>query len=305
MWQPWVAPCHNVIFGNHMLQNIKPVIDWTTGAMTFPHSESATNQLRAMRITLWLNSFTLTNQSKATLIYTIEETKFDKPTMSELDQLVKDVPCPYHDYLDKFSETKAQALPPHQEYNLKIDLRDNATPPFRALHSMAAAESTALKEYLDDMLTKGYICPSTSPAVGPILFVKKKDGSLRLCVDYQCLNQITIKNRYPFPLMNSLLNQLASAKIFTKIDFCSAYNLVQVAEGHECKTAFRTWHRLFEYLVMMFGFTDASSVFQRFINDVLKQEIDNFCVAFVDDILIYSQDKALHIQNVGTVPRQL
>ncbi|KAM0789314.1 hypothetical protein ACM66B_000152 [Microbotryomycetes sp. NB124-2] len=258
-----------------------------------------------MRITRQLSSFTLTDQSKATLFYTIEETKLDEPTMSELDQLVKAVPRPYHDYLDVFSETKAQALPPHREYDLKIDLKDEATPPFGPLYSMAAAESTALKEYLDDMLAKGYIRPSTSPAAAPILFVKKKDGSLRLYVDYRRLNQITIKNRYPLPLIDSLLDQLAPAKIFTKIDLRSAYNLVRVAEGHEWKTAFRTRHGLFEYLVMPFGLTNAPSVFQRVINDVLRQEIDNFCVAYLDDILIYSQDEVSPIQHVRTVLQRL
>lgn len=167
------------------------------------------------------------------------------------------VPQAYHDYLDVFSKTEADKLPPHRPFDHHITLQDGKTPPFGPIYSLSEKELGVLREYLDENLTKGFVVPSESPAAAPILFVKKKDGSLRLCVDYRGLNKITVKNRYPLPLIPELLDRLRKAKIFTKIDLRGAYNLLRIAEGDEWKTAFRTRYGLFEYKVMPFGLTNA------------------------------------------------
>ena len=175
-----------------------------------------------------------------------------KATMSpaECAQFESSVPAEYHEFADVFSAADAKALPPHRPYDHTIDLEEGAAPPYGPIYSMSEMELKALREYLDDILGKGFIRPSNSPAGAPILFAKKKDGSLRLCVDYRGLNAITRKNRYPLPLVGDLLDRLRSAKFFTKIDLRAGYNNVRISPGHEWKTAFRTRYGSFEYLVM-------------------------------------------------------
>src|SRR5690349_1843571 len=133
------------------------------------------------------------------------------------------------------------------------------------------------------------------------MFAQKKDKSLRLCVDYRRLNDITIKNRYPLPLISSLLQQASVGVIFSKIDLRGAYNLVRIQEGHEWKTAFRTPFGLFEYLVMPFGLTNAPACFQHLMNDIFRDLIGKFVVIYLDDILIYSTNESEHISHVRTV----
>jgi len=126
------------------------------------------------------------------------------------------------------------------------------------------------------------------------LFVKKSDGSLRLCVDYRGLNEITVKNRYPLPLIQETLARLSKAKWFTKLNLRGAYNLLRIAEGEEWKTAFRTRYGHFEHNVMPFGLTNAPASFQHLINDTFRDFLDVFCTAYLDDILIYSDSLAEH-----------
>jgi hypothetical protein len=122
------------------------------------------------------------------------------------------------------------------------------------------------------------------------LFVKKKDGSLRLCVDYPGLNKITKKNQYPLPLISGLLDRLCTGKIFTKLDLRGAYNLLKIHSGDEWKTIFRTRYGHFEYTVMPFGLTNAPAVFQHLMNDIFREYMDEFVVVYLDDILIFSKD---------------
>ena len=147
---------------------------------------------------------------------------------------------------------------------------------------------------MDENLSKGFIRASSLPAEAPILFVKKSDGSLRLCVDYRGLNAGTIKNRYLLPLIIETLMRLFKAHYYTALDVRGAYNLLRVAEGDEWKMAFRMRYGLYESLVMPFGLTNPPADFQRFINDVLHPFLDAFCTAYLDDILIYSETLEEH-----------
>ena len=147
--------------------------------------------------------------------------------------------------------------------------------------------------------------PQTSPAGAPILFVKKRDGSLRLCVDYRGLNKITIKNRYPLPLIGESLDRLRSATVFTKLDLRAGYNLVRIAKGDEWKTAFRTRYGHYEYRVMPFGLTNAPATFQNLMNDVLRDFLDDFAIVYLDDILIFSRSLAEHKPHVRLVLERL
>jgi len=196
-------------------------------------------------------------------------------------------------------------LPPHRPYDHKIQLEPGTTPPFGPLYTLSETELKALDEYIKENLTKGYIQASTSPAGAPILFVKKRDGSLRLCVDYRGLNKITIKNRHPLPLIGESLDRLRSATVFSKLDLRAGYNLVRIAEGDEWKTAFRTRYGHFEYRVMPFGLTNAPATFQHLMNDVLRDFLDDFVVVYLDDILIFSTSLDEHKRHVRRVLERL
>jgi hypothetical protein len=196
-------------------------------------------------------------------------------------------------------------LPPHQPYDHAIPTEEGKEVPFGPLYKLAPSELEELQKYLKDNLEKGFIRRSTSPAGAPVLFVKKKDGSLRLCVDYRKLNDISIKNRCPLPLIDETLDQFQGAEIFTKLDAKGAYNLIRIAAGNEWKTAFRTRYGHYEYLVMPFGLTNAPATFQAYINDVLKKHLDHFVVVYLDDILIYSKNYSEHVEHVKLVMEDL
>jgi hypothetical protein len=198
------------------------------------------------------------------------------------------------DYADMFDHAKADTLPVRRRFNHHIPLEEGKAPPYGPLYSLSAKELLETRNYLDEHLLNGFIQPSQSPAAAPILFVKKKDGSLCLCVDYQGLNRITIKNQYPLPLIPELLDCLSTAWYFSKIDLCNAYHQIHIAEGDEWKMAFRTRYRLFEYRVMPFSLTNTPTSFQSLVNSTLSNMIDLFVIACLDDILFYSDTREEH-----------
>ena len=217
------------------------------------------------------------------------------------------LPKEYLDFADSvFAEPSNHELPPRRPgLDHEIPLVDGAKPVVRPIYNLSENELKALKEYVDDYLKKGFIRPSTSPFGSPVLFVKKPDGSLRLCVDYRALNRMTVKNRHPLPLIRETLDRLCKARYFTKIDLLSAFNQIRIALGEEWKTAFRTRYGHFEYCVMPFGLTNAPATFQAFINSVLHEFLDKSCVAYLDDILIYSETLEEHVQHVRAILEKL
>jgi len=162
-------------------------------------------------------------------------------------------------------------------------------------------EQETLKKFIDENLTNEFIRSTSSPHGALVLFVKKKDGSLRLCVDFRGLNRITKKDRYPLPLISNLLDSPCKARIYTKIDLRHAYHLVCIAEGDKWKTAFCTRYGAFEWSVMPFGLTNVPATFQCFMNDVFSDLLDVCIVVYLDDILIYSDDIMQHRSYVTEV----
>jgi len=162
-----------------------------------------------------------------------------------------------------------------------------------------------LKTQLTDLMNKGFIRPSVSPFGAPVLFVHKKEGTLRLCVDYRALNKATIKNRYPLPRIDELMDQLAGAKYFTKIDLYSGYHQIRIKEDDVPKTAFRTRYGHYEFLVLPFGLTNAPATFMTLMNNVFREYLDKFVVIYLDDILVYSKTKDEHVQHLRNVLSKL
>jgi len=215
------------------------------------------------------------------------------------------IPEEYHEYADVFSKSKAETLAPHRPYDLRIDLEKDSYPLVGTIYSLSKFEQEALKEFINENLTNGFICSTSSSHGAPVLFVKKKDGSLRLCIDFRGLNKITKKDRYPLPLISNLLDSPRKARIYTKIDLRHAYHLVRIAEGDEWKTAFRTRYGAFEWSVMPFGLTNAPAAFQRFMNDLFSDLLDMCVVVYLDDILIYSDDITQHRVHIKEVLKRL
>ena len=155
------------------------------------------------------------------------------------------------------------------------------------------------------MLAKGFIRKSSSPAAAPLFFVPKPAGGVRICQDYRALNDITVKNRYPLPFIRETLEYITNAQFYTKLDVISAFNRVRIAEAHEWMTAFITRFGLYEMLVTPFGLCNAPSTFQNYINHTLHGALDNYCTAYLDDVLIYSKTREEHTKHVNEVIRRL
>lgn len=221
------------------------------------------------------------------------------------DQEFATLPTVYSDLTEVFSQQSATHLPPHRPYDCAIELLPGTIPPKGRIFPLSQPESEAMNSYIQEELGKGFIRPSTSPAAAGFFFVKKKDGNLRPCIDYRGLNEITVKYRYPLPLVPAALEQLRQAKIYTKLDLRSAYNLIRIKQGDEWKSGFSTTRGHYEYTVMPFGLANSPSVFQAFMNDVFRDMLDQWVIVYIDDILIYSNTVEEHIQHVRTVLQRL
>lgn len=223
-----------------------------------------------------------------------------------IEELKARIPVKYHSEIEVFVKQDADKLRHHGPEDHQIHLTEGATPPFaRNYRPMSAQELDAVKKYIDENLAKNFIRPSSSRAASPILLVRKPGGGIRVCVDYRALNEITIKNRYPIPLISETLDRLSKARIFSKFDIIHAFNRIRMKEGQEWLTAFNTRYGQFEYLVMPFGLCNAPGTFQNYINEAVRDYLDHFCTAYLDDILVYSDTEEQHTEHVLKVLRRL
>ncbi|GKE74569.1 putative reverse transcriptase domain-containing protein, partial [Tanacetum coccineum] len=185
-------------------------------------------------------------------------------------------------------------LPLTRQVEFKIDLIPGAAPVARAPYRLAPSEMKELSEQLKELSEKGFIRLSSSQWGTPVLFVKKKDGSFWMCIDYRELNKLTVKNHYPLPIIDDLFDQLQGSSVYSKIDLRSVYHQLRVREEDILKTAFRTRYGHYEFQVMPFGLTNALVVFMDLMNRVCKPYLDKFMIVFIDDIMIYSKNKQEH-----------
>jgi hypothetical protein len=211
------------------------------------------------------------------------------------------IPATYGESVEVFSKHKAETHLPHWSTDHAIDLEPGYNLPYGRNYNLSEFKLRTLKAYIEANLANRFIQRSSSPAAAPILFAKEKDGGLRLSVDYCTLNLATVKNEYPFPIIPGMLDRVREARIFTKLDFRSAYNLIGIKEGDEYNTAFPTHYGQFEYMVMPFGLTNTLATFQSYIDDFLRPYIADFAVCNLDDILFDSTNEKEHEEHVGQV----
>ncbi|XP_019056669.1 PREDICTED: uncharacterized protein LOC109116182 [Tarenaya hassleriana] len=222
----------------------------------------------------------------------------DKPDQPTIPAEVRRV---LNEFSDVMPEELPKRLPPRRGIDHAIELIPGAKPPAMPPYRMAPPELAELKRQIEDLLEAGYIQPSKAPYGAPVLFQKKKDGSLRMCIDYRALNKVTVKNKYPIPLIADLFDQLKDARVFSKLDLRSGYYQVRVAEGDEPKTACITRYGSFEFKVMPFGLTNAPATFCTMMNQIFHDYLDKFVVVYLDDIVVYSRDLSEHVGHLRTV----
>ena len=212
---------------------------------------------------------------------------------------VEDVPV-VKDFPDVFPDD-LPALPPKRQVEFGIELNPGAAPIACAPYRLAPSEMKEMLSQLQKLLDNGFIRPSSSPWGAPVLFVKKKDGSMRMCIDYRELNKLTIKNRYPLPRIDDPFDQLQGSSVYSKIDLRSDYHQLPVKGSGIPKTAFRTRYGHYEFMVMPFGLTNAPAAFMDLMNRVCSQYLDKFVIVFIDDILIYSKSNEEHSNHLKLI----
>jgi Reverse transcriptase (RNA-dependent DNA polymerase) len=273
---------YDIILGIPWLEYHDPVVSWKARTLAFTNCqcEGSTEEEIPFTKAIWIRP--------------------ESRTLASTD--VTECPPEYKEFAKLFEDdTGLTALPQHQPWDHEIPLKPGTKPTYGPIYSLSEKELAALREYLEENQKKGFIRPSVADAGYLILFVPKPGGKLRLCVDYRRLNEIIIKNRYALPLISELHDRIRGAKWFTTLDLRGAYNLIRMKEGEEKKTTFRTRYGSYEYLVMPFGLTNAPATFQSLVNDTLKGYLDIFCVAYLDDILIYSETLEQHVEHVRKV----
>jgi len=196
-------------------------------------------------------------------------------------------------------------LPPLRDHDHKIPLKTGSEAVNLRPYRYSGLQKDSLERMVTEMLDTGIIRTSNSPFASLVILVKKKDSTWQLCVDYRALNQLTIKDKYPIPMIEELLEELVGATIFSKIDLKSSYHQIRMAAGEEFKTAFRTHSGHYEFLVMPFGLTNARAIFQSLMNEVLRKHLRKFILMFFDDILVYSQTLIYHYEHFEMVLKLL
>jgi hypothetical protein len=205
--------------------------------------------------------------------------------------------------LQEFSDVLSalpEGLPPTRAGDHHIRLEPGITPPASRIYPLSGAQLAELRAQLQE-LQKGFVRPSISPYGAPILFVPKKDGGWRLCIDYRALNKITVRNQHPLPRIDEMFEQLHGSCVFSKLDLASGYHQIRMHEDSIEKTAFKTRYGHYEFVVMPFGLTNALATFQSVMNSILAPFLDRFVLVYLDDILIYSKSMAEHVEHLKSV----
>ena len=295
-----------IILRKTWLRRHNPTIDWSRNTISFSSGFSQTHCMsKRSNVTLSAN-IGLTKENQIAVVSQIVFWNLTKssgtatyllaaiPEIVDPSSLKDLVPDQYPDLLPLFTNKEADKLPHHRYVNHAIPLIQDKKPPMGRIYAISDSELTEVRKWIEETMSKGFIRNSSSSCASPILFVQKQDGSLRLCINYRALNDMTIKDQYQLPRIEETLNQIRGAKYSTQLDLQSAYNLIRIREGEEWKTAFHIEYGSYEVLVIHFGLTNTPASFQRYVNDTLREFLDIFCICYLYDILIHSKNLEEH-----------
>ena len=308
----------DIFLGHDWLQYHNPAVDWKKQEMKFSrcpgtcwdrsHVKEPEDEMDPMEplaegeklLAVYIGEQELRTRSMATDIAAKEASIAKKRTLEEV------VPRHYLGHRKVFEKETFDELPPRRPWDHAIELIPGSKAVDCKIYPLNRNEQEQLDEFLKENLETGRIQPSKSPMASPFFFVKKKDGKLRPVQDYRRLNEMTIKNRYPLPLIGELIDQLSQATVFSKMDIRWGYNNICIKEGDEWKAAFRTNRGLFEPLVMFFGLTNSPATFQTMMNDIFRQEVaEGWVVIYMDDILVFSKSQEEHTVHVNKILAKL
>ncbi|CAI5460826.1 unnamed protein product [Closterium sp. Yama58-4] len=306
-WKP-TLPITNIkgldfILGRDFLKRFNPEIDWVNSKVCIYNNgkrielRSWTDTGDVPETTLARFERTVNESNTGYLALVMAAAEEEKPS-SELPAAVKEV---LEQYKDIMPDDLPTGVPPARTHEHEIVEEPGAKPVSRAPYRLSPTELTDMKKQIEYLLDRQLIRPSTSPYGAPVLFTPKPDGSLRMCIDYRALNKQTVKNKYPIPRIDDLLDQLRGATVFSKLDLRSSYWQIKMADNSIHKTAFRTRYGSYEYLVMPFGLCNAPATFQAEMNHILRPLLDECVVVYLDDILIYSKNMKEHVEHLRKV----
>jgi hypothetical protein len=290
------------ILGLPWLQRSNPKIDWKTGILSWPTNETDNSTTDTSSQERKDDNLEIDLDSIVTELENENDIWINAKTNLAMDMAIEEntkkadlsaeeiVPPAYHKFLDVFDKQKANRFPESTSWDHKIEMKEGFEPKSFKNYNLTPEEQTELDKFLKENLEKGYIRPSQSPMASPFFFVKKKDGKLRPCQDYRYLNDWTIKNAYPLPLISDIMDKLNGAKYFTKFDVRWGYNNIRIKQGDEWKAAFKTNRGLFEPTVMFFGMCNSPATFQAMMNTIFEDLIDErIIIIYMDDILIFAK----------------
>jgi hypothetical protein len=320
----------NAVIGISWMREHKPKVDWENDTMQFPHcgteclrgTKHTENPQKRTEIDIpqteideeeeEFHEWNLEPIDHQELMEKIKASKTISSIIAEEHQIKEGertfeelVPEEFRDFRDIFSKKESERMPTRKPYDHAINLVEGTEPVRSKLYPISPKERQALDDFIDDNERKGYIRKSKSPYSAPFFFVKKKDGGLRPVQDYRRLNKSTIKDRFPLPLSQQLLDHLSEANIFTALDLRWGYNNVRIKEGDEEKLAFITERGLYEPTVMFFGMTNAPATFQRMMNEIFHDLINVYIIIYLDDVFIYSKNRQEHTKHVREVLKRL
>ncbi|CAI5476246.1 unnamed protein product [Closterium sp. Yama58-4] len=304
---------YDFIFGRDWLRTVSTQFDWAQGSCSvkvdgefreLPQwSDGATSStaiINAVRVRQLVK--------RAARIFAVfleeveaEEGKGGSAAVSEKATLPAEVSALLAEFADVFPDELPPGLPPSRAVDHRIELEPGSRPVAKPQWRLSPAETEEMTQQVRHFLAQGFIQPSRSPWAAPILFAPKKDGGLRMCIDYRALNAATVKNRFPVPRVEDLLDAVQGARVFSKIDLRSGYHQIRVVPEDQHKTAFRTKQGLYEFRVLPFGLTNAPATFQTLMKTVLSEFLGSFVVVYLDDILIFSKSKEEHVQHLQKV----
>ena len=300
-----------IILGLPWFRENNPIIDWETGHVSWRIKNQEIRKIQTKKIKRerikqesqeeeldlllqYINGELLENEPEwiRTKITASQNLALQHEKPKQDRTVEESVPPQFHNFLKVFDKEAADQFPTSKPWDHKIEMKEGFEPKSFKTYNLTPEETKELDSFLEEQLAKGYIRPSKSPMVSPFFFVSKKDGKLRPCQDYRYLNEWTIKNAYPLPLISELLDKLKGAKLFTKFDVRWGYNNIRIKKGDEWKAAFKTNKGLFEPTVMFFGMCNSPATFQAMMDSIFKDLIaEGLIIVYMDDILIFAKDK--------------